>query len=73
MFYSVQSAQGKDSIFKLNGNTFRGGNSAIFFSIFCEGQLSKERICSSRSKFFPLRVDPIKVGTRETDRKYHKL
>ena len=23
------------------------------------GQLLKERICSSRSKFFPLRVDPI--------------
>ena len=32
--------------------------SALPFSIN-GGQLFKERICSSRSKFFPLRVDPI--------------
>ena len=30
---------------------------------FSRGQLSKERICSSRSKFFPLRVDPFKKAT----------
>ena len=26
--------------------------------LLSEGQLLKERICSSRSKFFPIRVDP---------------
>ena len=30
-----------------------------FASLFSEGQLLKERICSWRSKFFPLRVDSI--------------
>ena len=29
-----------------------------FVSLFSRGQLLKERICSSRSKFFPLKVDP---------------
>ena len=46
---------------KVNGSAFRGSNSAIFIlaSIFNVGQLIKERICSTRSKFFPLRVDLI--------------
>ena len=30
-----------------------------FVSLLSRGQLLKERICSYRSKFFPLRVDPI--------------
>ena len=30
----------------------------IFASLFSRGQLLKVRICSFRSKFFPLRVDP---------------
>ena len=30
-----------------------------FASFLSMGLLLKERICSSRSKFFPLRVDPI--------------
>ena len=40
----------------------RGSNSTIFFVSFPfnGGQLLRERICfSRRSKFFPLRVDPI--------------
>ena len=45
---------------KMNGYTSRGSSSAIttFSSLFSEGQLIKERICSSRSKVFLLRVDP---------------
>ena len=37
---------------------FRGSISVIFFLVFQlnGSQLLKERICSSRSKFFPLRV-----------------
>ena len=42
--------------FKVNGYTIKGSNSAI--SIFAvlpnEGQLLQERICSQRSKFFPV-------------------
>ena len=45
----------------MNGYTFRGSNSIIFIVVshthFCN--LIKERICSHRSKFFPLREDPI--------------
>ena len=39
----------------------KGSNSVIFIfvSIFNMGQLLKEMICSLRSKFFPLGVDPI--------------
>ena len=45
----------------MTGYPFRGSNSINFH--FClpshEGQLLKKRICSYRSKFSPLRVDPI--------------
>ena len=46
--------------FKVYGYIFRGSNSVIynFPSLLKRGLLSKERICSHRSKFFPLRVDP---------------
>ena len=46
------------------GYTIRGSNSAIFIfaSLLNGGQLIKERICSNRSKFFPLRVDPLLDG-----------
>ena len=49
------------SSIKVNGYTFRGSNSAIFILTFFlnGGLLLKEKICSYRSKFFPLRVDPI--------------
>ena len=50
---------------KVNGYTFRGSNSFILFffaSHLFRGQHLKERICSPRSKFFPLRVDPILKG-----------
>ena len=45
---------------KVTGYTFRGSNSVIFIiaSYINWGQLINERICSHRSKFFPLRVDP---------------
>ena len=50
---------------KVNGYTFRGSNS-VFFSFFASllngAQLLMERICSSRSKFFSLRVDHIFKG-----------
>ena len=48
-----------DNHFKLNEYTFTGSNSVIFIfdSLFNGDQLLKEIICSSRSKFFPLRVD----------------
>ena len=44
----------------VNEHFFRGSNCVIdiFASIFSGGQLLKERICSSRSKFFYLKVDP---------------
>ena len=56
---------------KMYGYTYRGSNSVIFFFFFSmgvnsyrknlllseKGELLKERICSSRSKFFSLRVD----------------
>ena len=50
--------------FKVNKYTFRGSNSFIFMfsSHFIWGQLVKKRICSRRSKFFPLRVDHILKG-----------
>ena len=46
-------------ILQMNGYSVRGSNSAIscFVPLFNIGQLLKERICSYRSKFFPLRVD----------------
>ena len=44
---------------KVNGNTLRGSNSIVFASFCTWGQLLKARICSSRSKFLPLKVDPI--------------
>ena len=49
---------------KVKGYIFRGRNSAIFIfsSLINIGQLLKEIICSSRSKFFPLRVDPFLGG-----------
>ena len=42
------------------GIFFKRSNCAIinFASLSSEGKLLKERICSSRSKFFPLRADP---------------
>ena len=45
----------------MNGYPFRGNYSAIiiFASFVNGGQLLKERICSQRSKFFPLRVDQL--------------
>ena len=59
-------------LLKVNGYTLKGNNSVIFI-VACHiplGHLIKERICSSRSKFFPLRVDPIlgrlrPIGNRE--------
>ena len=63
--------------FKVNGYTFKGSNSCIFIfaSHLIRGQLLKERICSSRSKFFPLRVDPFgrASSSREANRKSQKL
>ena len=42
---------------------FRESNSVIFIASLLYGsQLLKERICSSGSKFFPLRVDPLRKG-----------
>ena len=51
-------------IIKVNGYTFRRSNSFIFIfaSHLISGQLLKKRICSFRSKFFSLRVDPIFRG-----------
>ena len=34
----------------------------------CRGQLLKKGICSSRSKFFPLRVDPMSKNYREANK-----
>ena len=48
-------------LFKINENSFKLSNSSTFTFAFCPysngSQLVKGRICSSRSKFFPLRVD----------------
>ena len=46
------------------GTLVRGSNFAlvIFASPFSVGQLLNERICSFRSKFFPLKVDPFWKG-----------
>ena len=48
----------------MSGYTSRGSNFAIFIfvSLFSGSQLLKERICSSRSKFFLFRVDFILEG-----------
>ena len=48
-------------------------NFLLYFSV--GGQLLKDRICSSRSKFFSLRVDPISRATsfREANRNSCKL
>ena len=47
--------------FKVNGYTTMGCNSVIIIlgSFLNRVQLLRERICSHRSKFFPLRVDAI--------------
>ena len=46
---------------KGNGFYFKGSKSSIFClaSLLSRGPLLKIRICSFRSKFFPLKVDPI--------------
>ena len=51
--------------------TFRGSNSTVFAFLLSRGQLLKERICSSRSKFFPWRWTPFGSTTSsgETNRK----
>ena len=68
--------------FKVYGYTFRGSNSAsfIFASLLNKGQLSKERICSSGSQFFLLRVNMFGeeiwgrvVSSREANRNSQKL
>ena len=47
----------------MNGYTFRGSNYVfIFASVLNGGQFLLGRICSYRSKFFPVRVDPILEG-----------
>ena len=48
-----------------NGYTYKGSNSTIFASLLSRGQLLKQIICSSRSKFFPLRVDPHVIKIEE--------
>ena len=47
-------------ILKINGYIFRISSVASLFFAFLisRGQLLKERICSTRSRFFPLREDP---------------
>ena len=49
---------------KVNEYTFKGSNSTgpYFASFLNGGQLLKNRICSCRSKFFPLGADPILLG-----------
>ena len=58
---------------KMNGYTFRGNNSTVSFltPLLNRDQLLKQRICSSRSKFFSLKVDLILelFGSREVNRK----
>ena len=42
----------------MNGYTFREGNTAIIFvSLLNEGQLSRQDIVSTMSRFFPVRVE----------------
>ena len=50
-----------------NGYTIMESNYVIFIFAFIsnDDQLSKERICSSMSKFFPFRVDPIMRRLRQ--------
>ena len=47
-----------------NGNrhTFKGSKSGIFnvASLPNRGRFLRERICSSKSRFYPLRVDPVR-------------
>ena len=56
--------------FTVNGYTFRGSNSTTssYFSLLHGAQLLKERICSSGSKFFPLREDPFLEGFRRPEK-----
>ena len=60
---------------KVNGTppcfsaSFSKGNNFLFSSLVDTtlpnwGLLSKERICSKRSKFLPLRVNPLEKGSR---------
>ena len=60
----MDTLTGLRSHFKVNGYTFRGSNSYFLFfaSHLIRGQLLKKRICSPRSKFFPLRVGPVLEG-----------
>ena len=50
-------------VIKVNGYTFGGSNSVVssFDFNLDGGQLLMERICSCRSKFFPLTVDFIEM------------
>ena len=48
---------------KVNGYAYRGSNSIFFVSVFVRDLLLKERICSSRSKLFPVRVDLMSSAT----------
>ena len=43
--------------FKVNWKPLGAANLLSFLPTFSKGKLLKGRICSSRSKFFPLRVD----------------
>ena len=50
-------------VLKVDGYTYRGGSAAITSCcILNKGQLLMESICSSWSRFFPLRVDTILEG-----------
>ena len=56
---------------KVNGDTCRRSNSTRFASLLSRGQLLKRRICSSKSKFFPLRSDffqkPLHHSEKQTE------
>ena len=56
-----QKMENSEKQCQLTIDIFQGKNSAIFkFAFLINGnELLKKRICSHRSKFFPLRVDPI--------------
>ena len=56
---------------KVNGYTFMGSNSCHFHfaSLFNGDQLLQKKICSFRSNFFPLRVDPILEGFRYPEKR----
>ena len=66
-------------VMDVNVYAFRKSNSAsamFTFASFLKGvQLLNERICSSRSKFFLLRVDPIREShiVQDTNREQQKL